>query len=111
MVDAFAANFSFDAGAPPDCTNDYVVFGLQSVGGIGAAANLVAFNNLYSGTSPTGPCGAAPKVLFAYNTTTVTGGRITTSPILSLHAEKIGFVDSVPGSTPPTPTLHVSPCN
>ena len=107
MVDAFPAKFSFDAGAPPDCTNDYVVFGLQSVGGIGAAANLVAFNNLYSGTSPTGLCGAAPKVMFAYNTTTVTGGRITTSPILSLDGKKIGFVESVPGSTPPTAIFHV----
>jgi len=107
MVDAFPAKFSFDAGAPPDCTNDYVVFGLQTVGVIGAAANLVAFNNLYSGTSPTGLCGAAPKVMFAYNTTTVTGGRITTSPILSLDGKKIGFVESVPGSTPPTAIFHV----
>src|SRR6266478_2907595 len=56
MVDAFPAKFSFDAGAPPDCTNDYVVFGLQSVGVNGAAANLVAFNNLYVNNTGTGFC-------------------------------------------------------
>jgi hypothetical protein len=104
VADAFPAKFSFDPGAPPDCTNDYVVFGLQTVGVNGAAANLVAFNNLYSGTSPA-LCGAAPKVLFAYNITTATGGRITTSPMLSLDGKKIGFVESVPGGH--TAIFHV----
>jgi hypothetical protein len=109
MIDAFPAKFSFDAGAPPDCTNDYVVFGLQSVGVPGAAANLVAFNNLYINSAGTGFCSGktAPTVMFAYNTTTVTGGRIATSPILSLDGKKIGFVESIPGSTPPTAIFHV----
>ena len=96
----FPAKFSFDVGAPPDCTNDYVVFGLSSAGVTGGTANLVAFNNLYVNSSGTGFCsGTAPNVLFAYNTTTVTGGKITTSPILSLDGTKIGFVESVPGAT------------
>ena len=103
-ADAYPAKFSFDVGAPPDCTNDYVVFGL-STASTGTQANLVAFNNLYSGTSPTGLCGAAPTVLFAYDTTTVTGGKITTSPILSLDGKKIGFVESIPGG--PTAIFHV----
>jgi len=94
----YAAKFSFDPGAPPDCTNDYVVFGL-STASTGPEANLVAFNNLYSGTSPTGPCGTAPNVLFAYDITTVTGGKITTSPILSEDGKKIGFVESIPGTS------------
>jgi hypothetical protein len=96
----FPAKFSFDVGAPPDCTNDYVVFGLSSAGVTGGTANLVAFNNLYVNSSGTGFCsGTAPNVLFAYNTTTVTGGKITTSPILSLDGTKIGFVESIPGAT------------
>jgi hypothetical protein len=102
----FPAKFSFDVGAPPDCTNDYVVFGLSSAGVTGGTANLVAFNNLYVNSSGTGFCsGTAPNVLFAYNTTTVTGGKITTSPILSLDGTKIGFVESVPGG--PTAIFHV----
>src|SRR6202795_2297440 len=67
------AKFSFDPGAPPDCLNDYVVFGLATVGANGGAANLVAFNKLYAGTL--GLCGAAPATMFAYNTRTP-GGRM-----------------------------------
>ena len=89
----FPAKFSFNPGAPPDCTNDYVVFGLATTGVTGGRANLLAFNNLYSGTG--GLCGAAPTVLFAYNITTATGGKIVTSPILSLDGTKIAFVESL----------------
>ncbi len=93
----YPAKFSFNPGAPPDCTNDYVVFGLNTAS-TGTDANLVAFNNLYAGTDPTGLCGTAPTVYFAYDTTTVTGGKITTSPILSEDGTKIAFVESVPAN-------------
>jgi hypothetical protein len=96
----YAAKFSFDPNAPPDCTNDYVVFGLSSTSPSppGTLANLVAFNNLYVNATGTGGfcTGTAPNVLFAYDITTVTGGKITTSPILSEDGKKIGFVESVP---------------
>jgi hypothetical protein len=109
VANAHPAKFSFDPGAPPDCTNDYVVFGL-STASTGTQANLVAFNHLYSGTSPA-LCGAAPTVLFAYDTTTVTGGKITTSPILSVDGTKIGFVESIPANAglgiTPTAIFHV----
>jgi hypothetical protein len=95
-VDTFPAKYSFDPTLPPDCANDFVVFGLTTPGVDGGQANLVAFNNLYAG--PGGICGAAPTVLFAYNITTVAGGRITTSPILSDDGSKIAFVESVPGA-------------
>jgi hypothetical protein len=98
----FPAKFSFDPAAPADCVNDYVVFGLTVTGG---PANLVAFNNLYAGASPPGLCGAAPTVLFAYNITTVAGGRISTSPVLSEDGTKIAFVESVPGA--PSAIFHV----
>lgn len=88
----FPAKYSFDPAAPPSCANDYVVFGLALAGVTGGAANLVAFNNLYAGTG--GLCGAVPTVLFAYNVTTVTGGRIVTSPVLSVDGTKIAFVES-----------------
>jgi hypothetical protein len=103
-IGMYPAKFSFDPGAAPDCTNDYVVFGLSATGVTGGRANLVAFNNLYAGFG--GPCGLAPTVFFAYNTTTVAGGKITTSPILSEDGTKIAFVESVPGATP-SASFHV----
>jgi len=92
----FPAKFSFDADASPDCTNDYVVFGLSVAGVTGGQANLVAFNNLYSGAG--GLCGAAPTVLFAYNVSSVVGGLVRTSPVLSEDGTKIAFVESLGSS-------------
>ena len=105
--DMFPAKFSFDAAAPPDCTNDYVVFGLATTGSTGAGghANLVGFNQLYSG-SPAGQCGTAPNVLFAYNITTAGPGRILTSPVLSLDGKKIAFVESI-STAPGSAVFHV----
>ena len=109
----YPAKFSFDPGAPPICASapgvipDFVAFGLATAGTpntSGGQANLVAFNNLYAGTG--GLCGAAPTVLFAYNTTTVAGGKIVTSPILSEDGTKVAFVESVVGA-PGSAIFHV----
>jgi hypothetical protein len=90
----YPAKYSFDPTAPPDCTKDFVIFGLNLAGVTGGQANLVGFNNLYAGT-PAGLCsGTGPNVLFGYNVTTVVGGRIVTSPMLSLDGKKIAFVES-----------------
>lgn len=104
VANTFPAKFSFDPDAPPDCTNDYVVFGLSVAGVTGGKPNLVAFNNLYAGAG--GLCGGAPTVRFAYNTTTIATGKIVTSPILSLDGKKIAFVESVAGASP-SATFHV----
>jgi hypothetical protein len=93
-ADMFPAKYSFDPSQPPSCTADYVVFGLNTPGANGGQANLVAFNNLYSGTNPTGYCGTAPTVMFAYNVSTETGGRVITSPALSLDGTKIAFLET-----------------
>jgi hypothetical protein len=103
-LNMFPAKFSFDPAAPPDCTKDYVIFGLAVVGVTSGQANLVAYNNLYSGTG--GLCGAAPTVLFAYNTSTTATGKIVTSPVLSVDGKKIAFVESVTGS-PASAIFHV----
>ncbi len=94
----YPAKFSFDPAAKPDCISDYVVFGMvafDTPGASGGQANLVAFNNLYEFCS-----GTVPNVLFAYNITTVQGGRISTSPVLSEDGMQIAFVESVPGTSP-----------
>jgi hypothetical protein len=91
------AVFVFDDSAPPNCANDYAVFGINVAGVTGGQANLIGFNNLYSG--PGGICGAGgPSVLFAYNTT-LFGGKIMTSPVLSLDGKKIAFVESAATSS------------
>jgi hypothetical protein len=103
----FPAKYSFNVAAPPDCANDYVAFGLNRVGGANQAT-LIAFNKLYTGTSPAGLCpGATPTVLFAYNTSTLTAGRILTSTALSLDGKKIAFVESGNVSGNPFSRFHV----
>lgn len=102
----FPAKYSFDPAKPPDCANDYVVFGLSRVGAANQA-NLIALNNLYSGSAPAGLCGAAPTVKFAYNISTVAAGRILTSPTLSLDGTKIAFVESGNIAGNPTSIFHV----
>ena len=96
-VNMYPAKFSFDPSAPPDCTNDFVVFGLATVGATNGHPNLIAFNNLYVNAAGTGFCpGTAPNVLFAYNITTpTTTGKILTSPIISEDGKQIAFVESL----------------
>ncbi len=94
--DMYPAKYSFDASAPPDCTKDWVVFGLAAAGVTGGVPNLIAFNNLYVNSTGTGFCtGTAPNVLFAYNITTAAGGKIVPSPVLSEDGTKIAFVESL----------------
>ena len=90
--ETFPAKYSFDAGAPPSCANDYLAMGFNVPGSSGRQANFVAFNDLYAG--PGGICGAAPTVMFAYTITTITGGKVLTSPVISLDGTKIAFVET-----------------
>jgi hypothetical protein len=88
----FPAKYSFDITAAPSCTNDYVVFGLN-VNSAGGQANLLGITNLYSGTAPTGICGTAPTVNWAYRGSTA-AGRIITSPAISLDGQRFAYVES-----------------
>jgi hypothetical protein len=89
--------YGFDVNAPPSCANDYAAFGLNVAGVTGGQANFVGMNNLYTGTG--GLCGTGnPSLLFAYNTTTIAGGAVITSPVVSLDGTKIAFVESGTGA-------------
>lgn len=92
----FPAKFGFDTNGTPSCTADYVVYALNVAGRNRGQANLVGINNLYSGT-PTGLCGTTPTVTWAYNGSTA-GGRVLTSPVLSLDGTKIAYVESAGSS-------------
>jgi len=93
------AKYGFDVNGAPDCTNDYAVFALNVAGVTGGQANVVAFNNLYTGTTPVnGICGTGnPSFLFSYNGSTA-GGKVLTSPIISLDGKRIAYVESAAGS-------------
>jgi hypothetical protein len=110
----FPAKFTFDTTAAPSCTNDYIIYPVNAVGN-SAQPNLVAFNNLYSGTAGgAGVCNRTPvtnddgtdaTVLWSYNVDAI-GGAVTTSPVISWDSStgpgsvlgtKVAFVESLVG--------------
>lgn len=93
----FPAKFSFDINGAPSCANDYAVYGLNVAGVTGGQANVVGVNNLYSGSNPTGLCGANPTVTWSYNGSTA-AGAVLTSTTISLDGTKIAYVEGVAGS-------------
>ena len=89
-----------------NCNTDFVIYGLN-VAGTGSQAGMIAFYNLYSGATGTPLCtGGQPKVLFSYNTSTVTNGLIRTSPVLSSDGKKVGFIETTINN-PKTTIFHV----
>jgi len=83
----FPAKFNFDiAGSVPSCANDYAVFTINTAGSA-TQANLVAVNNLYSGTTSAATVNISPSPAGAKETgTTVTitiaGAPKLTGPVL-----------------------------
>jgi hypothetical protein len=110
----YPAKFSFDVTQVPSCANDFIVFPIAADGSA-TQPNLVAFNNLYSGTggaAGNGVCnrtasgsdlGDTATVLWSYNVQAV-GGAVPTSPVLSYDSNgtssglKVAFVESIAGS-------------
>jgi hypothetical protein len=88
----FPAKFSFDVNAPPDCTNDFVVFNTDLLGSAGSSANIVAFNNLYSTQGSVGGLCIqdGPSVYWSYF---IGIGRARTSVAFSLDGSKVAFVE------------------
>ena len=88
------AKFTFNPSATPSCT-DFVVFSLKAPPAVGSQANLVGLTNLYSGSSPTGICGAAPTFLFSY---AIGSGGSLLSPTLSLDGKKVAWIENTTGN-------------
>ncbi|MGD0164184.1 MAG: hypothetical protein ABSB39_17065 [Candidatus Sulfotelmatobacter sp.] len=86
----YPAKFSF-RGTTANCASatppDYVAY---STGLLGAfnQANIVAFDNLYSGCT-----GTKPTVYWAYNT----AGQVLTSPLISQDGTQVAFVQTDAG--------------
>ena len=110
----YPAKFQFDVTTPLSCTADFVVFPVNAPGGSGQP-NIVAFDNLYSGTAGgTGLCNRTPTgfdlgttadVAWSYNIQGIAGGApVTISPVLSYdlsgttpNGAKVAFVESTSG--------------
>lgn len=109
----FPAEFSYNASGTPSCPNDYVVFPINAAGSA-TQPNIVAFDYLYSGTTPGGFCnrrassadtGTSAEVYWSYNVHGIAaGGGVSTSPTLSYDENgtgtgtKIAFVESGNGA-------------
>ncbi len=78
-------SFSLDTANCSDAPQpDFVVYG-TGLTGSGTQANIVAYDNLYSGC-----IGTQPAVYWAYNT----GGPVLTSPVFSRDGTQVAFVMS-----------------
>jgi hypothetical protein len=88
----YPAKYSFNISGTPDCANDFVVFN-TSLSGTATQASIIAFNQLYLGSTGSGGCGTSgiPAVAWAYNT----GGKITNSVVLSADGSQIAFPQTV----------------
>lgn len=113
----YPAKFSFDVTQAPNCASDYAVYPIAAIGNA-LQPNLVAFNNLYSGTGTggTGKCnrtasasdtGSAATVYWSYSVQGILlGGAVPTSPVVSYDyssggtgsGTRIAFVESLVGS-------------
>jgi hypothetical protein len=85
----FPAKYAFQTSSA-SCASDYVVFSTGLAGSTNQA-NIVAYNNLYSGCT-----GTVPSVYWAYNT----GGPILTSPAISGDGTQVAFVQTAGTSGP-----------
>jgi hypothetical protein len=100
----FPAKYSFNTNAY-SCTSDYIVYPTGIAGSGTTQATILAYNELYGTSGPSGTgCGAGtsgsavPKAYWAYNTaypqgsTTADGSLVTTSPVLSLAGDQVVFI-------------------
>jgi hypothetical protein len=103
----YPAKYSFDVTAAPDCTNDVAIFTVNTTTSA-TQPNIVAFNNLYSGTPTTGICNRTPNpptddgvsatTFWSYNVIAA-DGQVSTSPALSLDGNEVAFVETGSGAT------------
>lgn len=86
----FPAKYSFSTTNAGNCGNatppDYVVYNTGTAGVSGSQANIIAYDNIYTGcTAP------VPAVYWSYFTGT---GSVVTSPVLSLDGTKVAFIET-----------------
>jgi hypothetical protein len=109
----FPAKWNGDPTAAPNCDTDYVIYTITAVGSTPGQPSIVGLNNLYTAASGTVFCpnppypSNQPNFLFSYNTNSISNGRITTSPVLSVDGKKVAFVETTPASGTKSAVFHV----
>ncbi len=90
------AKFSFDINANPDCVKDFVAFTTSLVGS-SSSPSIVAFNQLYNGTTGgAGFCGSGGPQVIGPTTPTrreTPLERRLLPPHLSMDGSKLAFVE------------------
>jgi len=102
----FPAKYSFNTTGPGLCSNsstpDYVVYNTRVAGLSGSQANIIAYDNIYSGcSSVSGASTTVPLVYWSYYSGT---GTAETSPVLSADGTKVAFIET---QTTGTATLRI----
>ena len=96
----YPAKYSFSTTDAGNCGGtaqpDYVVYNTGAVGST-TSANIIAYDNIYSGCG-----GTVPTVYWSYFTGS---GTVATSPVLSLDGTKVAFIES--GSPSGSATLRI----
>ena len=92
----YPAKYSFNTTAEALCSNsstpDYVVYNTGKAGVSGSQANIIAYENIYSGCpSVSGASTTVPLVYWSYYTGT---GTAATSPVLSGDGTKVAFIET-----------------
>jgi len=105
---AFPAKYSFST-TTFSCTSDFVVYPTGIAGATTTQATIVAFDELYGTSGPSGTgCGAGagggavPLVDWAYNTAyssalVADNSLVKTSPVLSLDGTQVAFIQATTG--------------
>jgi hypothetical protein len=100
----YPAKFGFDPNATislTNCTTDFIVYPVNTVGSSGVQPNIVGFNNLYRGPT-SGLCniaatgtddGIRATAMWSYDVHAA-GGMVATSPVLSFDGTKVAFVET-----------------
>ncbi|MFZ1132051.1 MAG: hypothetical protein WCA97_01140 [Terriglobales bacterium] len=93
------AKYNFNVNGTYSCANDFLVYAI-AVTPSSTVANIVAFNNLYTGTAssscpnapqtPPSTNYTAPKVMWAYQ---AGSARLIGSPVFSLDGTKVAFIE------------------
>lgn len=100
----YPAKFSFSTTSAGLCSNsgtpDFVVYPTGKAGST-TQANIMAYDNLYSGCPSAGGSSTVPLVYWSYYTGT---GTVATSPVISVDGTKVAFIES--GSS--NSTLRIS---
>ncbi len=103
----FPAKWQADPTAPPSCTSDYVIYGLNAVSATGGQPSIVGLNNLYAGGVNPLCNGNQPTFLFSYNTSTIANGKILTSTVLSMDGKKVAYIETNLAAGAHQSTLHI----